>query len=386
MGNRRIRINSFILLLIAVFLLCQTQVSGSKSALDSKKQEQKAVQNQLGDVRQERAETVDENLELQDEWAQLEELQEQTELSYQDLEAQLQYYLDEIESANKAFDEAEQLCFEQKEKFQSRVRSMYMNANGSTLEMLIESDDLNSLMEKIKLYSIISNHDHEALEDYKLALADLDYKRSVQMAVAKETGEQVDAQALKIEELALSREELENRISALQNEIDNFDKLEKELSNQSKKLESEIQELTKKAQEAAAYAEGAMKWPLPGYTRLSSQFGRRVHPVTKVVKNHTGIDIPAPTGTTIVAAKGGTVIVAGVQGGYGNTVVISHGGGITTLYGHCSKLLVKNGQQVKAGATIAKVGSTGVSTGPHLHFEVRKNGTPVQPTSYFSKK
>jgi murein DD-endopeptidase MepM/ murein hydrolase activator NlpD len=143
---------------------------------------------------------------------------------------------------------------------------------------------------------------------------------------------------------------------------------------------------TEAATEAAAAPksrDGEMHWPLPGYTTLSSTFGTRVHPVTKTVKSHTGIDLPAPTGTGIQAAKDGTVIIAGVQSGYGNTVVIDHGGGITTLYGHCSKLLVKAGQKVKAGAVIAKVGSTGVSTGPHLHFEVRKTGSPVQPLNYF---
>ena len=384
MYRKSIKIKSFILLLAAVFFLCQSSASGTKSALDTKKQEQKEVQSRLGDVRQEKSETIEESTDLLNDKAELEELWEENELTFQDLEAQLQYYLDEIDNANNALLQAELLCEEQREKFRSRVRRLYMNANGSTLELLVESKDLNSLVEKVKLYSMISYHDHEVLEDYKMALADLEYKRSVQVVVAEETEGRVEAQAKRIEELELTRGELEQRILDLQDEIEGFEKLENELLDQSKKLENEIKELTKKAQEAA-YSEGAMKWPLPGYSRLSSQFGRRVHPVTKVVKSHTGIDIPAPTGTSIVAAKGGTVIIAGVQGGYGNTVVINHGGGISTLYGHCSKLLVKSGQQVKAGATIAKVGSTGVSTGPHLHFEVRKSGTPVQPLNYFSK-
>ena len=127
---------------------------------------------------------------------------------------------------------------------------------------------------------------------------------------------------------------------------------------------------------------GEFLWPAPGYSRISSSFGNRMHPIKKKVLQHTGIDIAAPSGASVVAAKGGTVIIAEVQGGYGKTVVISHGNGLTTLYGHCSKLLVESGQTVKAGAVIAKVGSTGVSTGPHLHFEVRKNGSPVQPLNY----
>jgi murein DD-endopeptidase MepM/ murein hydrolase activator NlpD len=261
---------------------------------------------------------------------------------------------------------------------------MYMSANNSMLETLIASRDITSFMEKMELYAVISSHDQEVLEDYRLALADVEYKRQVQMAVAQETEAEADSQRTALEALNATRAELEERIWALQAEIDRLENMESELQSQSKKLESEIQKLTEAAR-AATYSGGEMRWPLSGYYTLSSPFGRRVHPVTKTVRTHTGIDIPAPTGSNITAAKGGKVIIAGVQGGYGNAVVIDHGGGVTTLYGHCSKLLVKSGQTVKEGAVIAKVGSTGVSTGPHLHFEVRKNGAPVQPLNYLKR-
>jgi murein DD-endopeptidase MepM/ murein hydrolase activator NlpD len=125
-------------------------------------------------------------------------------------------------------------------------------------------------------------------------------------------------------------------------------------------------------------------WPVTG--RLGDGFGMRVHPISKKRAMHEGIDISAPSGRDIRASASGTVSFAGTKNGYGKTVIINHGSGIKTLYAHASKLLVKNGQKVKKGEVIAKVGSTGRSTGPHLHFEVQVYGTPVDPLKYLDRK
>lgn len=125
---------------------------------------------------------------------------------------------------------------------------------------------------------------------------------------------------------------------------------------------------------------GTLAWPLDG--QVSSGFGYRVHPIFHVRRMHTGIDIPAATGVPIRASAGGVVLSAGWRGGYGKCVVIDHGRGLSTLYAHMSQILVSEGQEVARGAIIGRVGSTGYSTGPHLHFEVRINGTPVNPLPY----
>jgi murein DD-endopeptidase MepM/ murein hydrolase activator NlpD len=112
---------------------------------------------------------------------------------------------------------------------------------------------------------------------------------------------------------------------------------------------------------------------------ITSGYGPRYHPILRRSRMHTGMDIGAGYGSSIRAAADGEVIYAGYRGGYGKTVVVDHGGGVSTLYAHCSALLVRDGQMVRRGQTVARVGSTGMSTGPHLHFEVRRNGSPVSP-------
>ena len=129
---------------------------------------------------------------------------------------------------------------------------------------------------------------------------------------------------------------------------------------------------------------GSFIWPVASYVYVSSRFGLRIHPITGQQKTHTGIDIASNQGTSIYAADGGTVTLASWNGGYGNCVMIDHGNGYVTLYGHMSSIAVSQGQAVSQGETIGYVGSTGKSTGPHLHFEVLKNGTRIDPEQFYS--
>lgn len=144
--------------------------------------------------------------------------------------------------------------------------------------------------------------------------------------------------------------------------------------------EASIKAEIRAAAEPKGTRPGRLVRPVPG--AISSAFGMRIHPVFGTLKMHNGVDMDADHGTRIRAAADGTVILVGVKGGYGNTVMIDHGGGMVTLYAHQSKLGVSVGQKVKAGQTIGYIGSTGVSTGPHLHFEVRINASPVDPANY----
>ena len=131
---------------------------------------------------------------------------------------------------------------------------------------------------------------------------------------------------------------------------------------------------------------GEFIWPAPGYSTITSKFGMRYHPVLKVNNLHKGTDIAMPTGAAIIAANDGVVIKSMYTTGYGNMVMIDHGGGVTTVYGHGSEIVAETGQTVKRGDIIMKAGSTGWSTGPHLHFEIRINGNYVNAVPYITKQ
>ncbi len=172
-------------------------------------------------------------------------------------------------------------------------------------------------------------------------------------------------------------------------ETSNLQQDKKEILNQLDKLDElskEIEETIKKNQLDIEYIGGEMSWPAPEYYQITSLYGWRTHPIWKDTRMHTGMDIRTPSGAKIVAVNSGQVQYSGRLDGYGNVVIIDHGGKITTLYAHNSELLVKEGQWVKKGQAIAKAGSTGYSTGPHLHFEVRENGKHVNPYPWVKKK
>ena len=193
--------------------------------------------------------------------------------------------------------------------------------------------------------------------------------------------EQVKHFMQQIEEKEISRSSLDREIKSDEKTLKQYLKDEDQLEKTSKELEVLIQKAQKSS---GVYRGGDLVWPMPTNKNIYSYYGNRLHPIYKVWKMHTGIDIGSALNEAIVAAGDGTVIDAGYRGGYGYMVIIDHGGGITTLYAHINKggILVKVGQDVKAGQQIAKAGKTGTATGTHLHFELRVNGKHQNPLEY----
>jgi murein DD-endopeptidase MepM/ murein hydrolase activator NlpD len=268
------------------------------------------------------------------------------------------------------------------EAFETRARAMYVNSNKTYLDVIINSKDLLELSSKVYILNSIAKKNREIVQNLLTNKKDLDYKKSLkEMEVAKIS--------MKIDQTNSALSTIKSNQSSINNKISDYSEKLKKIEMEEDALEEESRNLSNKiklfANTGRKYIGGKMLWPTPSSVNITSPFGKRMHPVLGYARMHAGIDIGAGYGASILASNNGTVRLAGWQGGYGNTVIIDHGGGITSLYGHCSYLLVKEGQKVKIGEIIAKVGSTGISTGPHAHFEIRVNGDPVDPLNYLGK-
>ena len=281
-----------------------------------------------------------------------------------------------ITETEKELSEAEEKLAEQEDTFNQRLRVMYKNGNVGYLEVLLSSGNIKDFLSRKDMIQSIAEYDKDLIRFMKEQRDIIDEKKTeleAQRASVEVTKSKIEARKKNLESVSREKELL---MSKLQKDIKAYEKEYDKLNEYAKSIESKIVKLQRNTN---PYTGGKMSWPLPGHSRISSYYGYRIHPIFKTKKLHTGLDIPAPTGTAVKVAADGIVIHADWLGGYGKAVMVDHGSGIVTLYGHNSAITVKNGTNVKRGDTIAKVGSTGNSTGPHCHFEVRKNGAYVDP-------
>lgn len=299
------------------------------------------------------------------------------------LEAQEKDLIAYINKAEEELKKSNEKYNNQKDILEKRLVAMYEMGQVTYLDILLSSKNITEFLANYYFIEEISKADTELLESveaeqkYNKKLKESLETKQLVLSRSRETREK---NAISLTNMAIIKN---NRIKQLSESELALQQAVEEYQREVAEIETEIR-LLALANIGEEYVGGVMAWPVPGYTRITSQFGMRTHPITGVYKLHTGVDIGAPLGANFIAANDGVVTYAGTNRAYGNMVIIDHGGGITTLYAHGSEILVNVGDIVYQGTPILKVGSTGYSTGPHAHFEVRINGEYVQPLDYIT--
>lgn len=286
-------------------------------------------------------------------------------------EARMKENEDTLQGLQKDYDDKRQALGK-------RVRDIYIHGQISYLDVLFGAKDFNDLMTRMDLLKRIIRRDYNLVTEVAAVKDQLELAQA-ELEKDRETQAEQESRAHKAR---LDMEEKVGRQQALIERLKTdkalIDQQYEELMAASRQVGAMIRERGDGGVQASGSC--AMIWPISG--PVTSEFGWRVHPITGSQRFHSGVDIGGDYGQSVHAAQSGTVEYAGWISGYGNAVIINHGGGITTLYGHNQSLAVSEGQSVSQGQTIAYCGSTGNSTGPHCHFEVRRNGEPVSPYSY----
>ena len=282
------------------------------------------------------------------------------------------------------------------ESLGGRLKVINSNYTLGYLKVILSSNSISDFLNNVYIVQEVVEQDKQMLKDLESDKSEIEEKKIIldknkeeakvikdELVKDKKSLEEDKAELKKLKSQLVNEEEaLEEKLQKIAAENAATSSESNSNKSNSNKLDSNKSDSNKSdsGNSNAVISNGS--WPVPGHSTISSPFGYRIHPVLGVSKLHTGIDIPAPTGTPAVAVASGTVIYSGVQGSYGNTVMIRHDNGLVSLYAHNSSLVVKVGDKVKKGQVVTKIGSTGRSTGPHLHFEIRVNGTPQNPLNY----
>lgn len=380
MNKKKILIIFIIVLSLLGF--CGIVVAENLEDLQNKKND---LQNQINESNEQIEEI---KIELTENLEQLNSISEKIynyESEISSLEIDLNTIEDEIQKTSEKLNVVETNYNLQKEAFQARMVAIYEAGDVVYLDVLLNSNSFSDFISNYYLIGEIAKYDNNLLEDIEAQKKQIESVKSLleekkeNLNVLKKNKEKT---TIALENSKVIRNSYISRLSEQEKETQSkIDTYQTELNN----LESQIVALTT-GNIGSDYIGGEFAWPAPGYTTITSRYGMRIHPILKTARVHTGTDIAMPTGAYIIAANDGVVIKSMYTTGYGNMVMIDHGGGVSTLYGHGSEIIAQTGQEVKKGDIIMKAGSTGWSTGPHLHFEVRINGTAVDSLPYITNQ
>lgn len=370
---------------ITTFTYAENENENSTANLQSQdlQTQRNELQNQLSEVNGELDEIqsgLSENLQ------QVEKLDEKISSSEQQLQEQeskiteLKKSINEIESELNTVTEKYD---RQKKLFEQRLVATYEAGETQYLDILLKSKSLSDFLSSYYIITELAELDNDLINELEEKKKAIDLSKQKLENEKKELATIIESQTRLSRTLQNTKKMRESFIEKLSDEEKNLQTKIDEINAQYEVVNKQILALAQQGIDTA-YIGGELAWPVPGYTRITSKYAMRVHPITGQYKLHTGVDIGAPEGANFVAANDGIVTKAEYNTAYGNMVIIDHGGGISTLYAHGSETLVQVGQTVKRGDAVLKVGSTGYSTGPHAHFEVRINGITTDPLPYIT--
>lgn len=417
-------IAAILILAMVISIIAAGLVSAGATEKDDLKEQLNDLENQKSSIRKEIEDIAGQVDEVE---SVREALQTEISLTKQEI-ATVTDYINrlqvQIDEKTQELGVAEKELLKKEELFATRVRTMYEHGGESSyLDVILNATSIANMLSRVDIVTDIMDYDKKVVAEYKAAKEDIRVRRDDLQSTQNEQKNYQENLGYKVDELASSEAQqaaLQESLEAYRVEQESeYNRITGEMEDISNKIAEisrrEAEEAARKAAEEAArkaaeqaaarkkasssssssssssgytgYSssgsyDGTFVWPAPGNSSCSSAYGWRRHPIFGTRKFHAGEDIPAPSGAPIVAAASGTVTTAGWVSGYGNYTVINHGGGVMTAYGHQSSIQVSVGQQVSAGEQIGLVGSTGNSTGPHLHFEVYVNGATQDPKSY----
>ncbi len=376
------RLITIILILVITCSLCicvhaqdltelQEQSSQLTQAIDESNNRLQAVQDELSTNMQELQNLDNQIAQSQDELNNIN-------TNINDLMKQISENEEKLSKTQEEFDKIQVLL-------DARIIKMYETPKFEFLQVILASKNVTEFLSTYYAMKELAESDKELLDTVKKQKDDIETTKKILAEKKQQVVTNKQTQQKKAQVLANTKTMRQYYISKLSTEEQELQAKIDEYNNQVSTIEAEIKLMALNSI-SADYIGGALTWPIPGYTTITSEYGMRVHPITGAYKLHTGTDIGAPMGADFVAMAKGVVTKASMTPAYGNMVIIDHGGGVQTLYAHGSEILVQVGQEVEAGTPVLKVGSTGYSTGPHAHFEIRINGQPVNPMDYLLNK
>ena len=360
----------------------QSEIDALKAEQAASQARQDELEEQLADVEADQAEAQQRRQLLQ---AQLDAINNEIE----NIDKQIAYYDAEIAQKEEEQAEAEANEEAQYELFCQRVRAMEEEGTVSYWSILFNSESFSELLDRLADIDAVMDYDNQVMDELIAIREEIIALRTQLETSRAEEQAARDQQAAKQAEQQAKVAEAQKLLDQINADVEEVNRQLDAESEAAAEIQAEIAQKQKQLEEQRRQnnitidSETSYLWPLPGYYRLSSLFGYRIHPITGEAHSHTGIDIPAPGNTPILACKSGQVVTSAYHYSYGNYVVIDHGNGNSTLYAHMSSRAVSEGDMVTQGQTIGYVGTTGSSTGNHLHLEVRDNYTRVDPESKF---